>query len=172
MAELTKILTQDDLKKIIALLARRISSDYDGCELLCVGVLKGAFIFMADLVRMLTVPVKLDFLQASSYGRKTVSTGCPLVTGNIGLAVDGRDLLLIEDIVDTGLTLKRIMDHLKTLHPKSVKVCALIDKRERRDTRVSVDYAGYVANAGFLVGFGLDYAEKYRNLPGIFQLNS
>jgi len=172
MAELTAILAQDDLKKIIALLARRISSDYDGCELLCIGVLKGAFIFMADLVRMLTVPVQVDFLQASSYGLETVSSGCPRVTGNIDMAVDGKDLLLIEDIVDTGMTLKRIMDHLETLHPKSLKVCALIDKRERRDVQVPIDYAGYVSDSGFLVGFGLDYAEKYRNLPGIFQLNS
>ena len=172
MAELTTILTQDDLKKIIAFLAQRISSDYDGHELLCVGVMKGAFIFMADLIRMLTVPVKVDFLQASSYGRKAVSSGCPRVTGNIDMTVEGNDLLLIEDIVDTGTTLKRIMDHLKTLRPKSLKVCALIDKRERRDTKVSIDYAGYVADGGFLVGFGLDYAEKYRNLPGIFQLNS
>ena len=172
MAKLTTVLTQDDLKKIIASLAQRISSDYDGCELLCVGVLKGAFIFMADLVRMLTVPVKVDFLQASSYGLKTVSSGCPRVTGNIDGVVDGKDLLLIEDIVDTGMTLKRIMKHLKTLHPKSVKVCTVIDKRERREIQLPIDYAGYVANGGFLVGFGLDYAEKYRNLPGIFQLNS
>ena len=172
MAELTTILKQDDLEKIIASLAQRISSDYDGCELLCVGVLKGAFIFMADLVRMLTVPVKVDFLQASSYGPGTVSSGSPRVTGNIDKAVDGKDLLLVEDIVDTGITLKRIIDHLKTLHPKSVKVCALIDKRERRDIQVNIDYAGYAANGGFLVGYGLDYAEKYRNLPGIFQLNS
>jgi hypoxanthine phosphoribosyltransferase len=172
MAELTTILTQDDLKKIVESLARRISSDYDGCDLLCIGVLKGAFIFMADLIRRLTVPVKVDFLRASSYGSGTVSSGRPRVTGNIDMAVDGKDLLLVEDIVDTGVTLKRIVDHLKTLHPKSVKVCALIDKRERRDVQVNIDYAGYVADSGFLVGSGLDYAEKYRNLPGIFQLNS
>ena len=172
MAELTTILTQDDLKKIIASLAQRISSDYDGRELLCIGVLKGAFIFMADLVRKLTVPVKMDFLKASSYGTGTVSSGRPRVTGDIDMAVDGKDLLLVEDIVDTGITVKRIVDHLKTLRPKSVKICALIDKQERRDIQVSIDYAGYVANGGFLVGFGLDYAEMYRNLPGIFQLNS
>jgi hypoxanthine phosphoribosyltransferase len=172
MAELTTILTQDDLNKIVASLARRISSDYDGRELLCIGVLKGAFIFMADLIRLLTVPVKVGFLQASSYGLKTVSSGDPQVTGNIDMVVDEKDLLLIEDIVDTGMTLKRTIGHLKTLHPKSLKVCALIDKQERRDTQVSIDYAGYIIDGGFLVGFGLDYAEKYRNLPGIFQLNS
>ena len=172
MAELTTILAQDDLKKIIASLARRISSDYDGCELLCIGILKGAFIFMADLIRMLTVPVTVEFLQASSYGPKTVSSGYPQVTGDIGMNVNEKDLLLIEDIVDTGRTLKRITSHLESFHPKSLKVCALIDKRERRDGEVDIDYAGFVANAGFLVGYGLDYAEKYRNLPGIFQLNS
>lgn len=172
MAELTTILTENDLKEIIASLAYKISSDYDGCELVCIGVLKGAFVFMADLVRMLTIPVKVDFVRSSSYGQGTVSSGCPRVTGNADLIVDGCELLLVEDIVDTGITLKRILEHLKTLHPKSVKVCALIDKRERRDIQVDIDYAGYVADSGFLVGFGLDYAEKYRNLPGIFQLNS
>ena len=121
---------------------------------------------------MLTIPVKVCFLQVSSYGIGTVSSGRPQVYGNIDMAVAGKDLLLVEDIVDTGITLKRIINHLKTLHPKSVKVCSLIDKRERRDIQVNIDYAGYVANGGFLVGFGLDYAEKYRNLPGIFQLNS
>ncbi len=171
MAELTNILTQGDLEKIVSSLARKISSDYQGRELVCIGVLKGAFIFLADLVRKLTVPVTVEFLQASSYGSGTCSSGEPELTCNLSIDMKGKDLLLVEDIVDTGLTLERIIDYLKTLHPDSIKVCALIDKRERRDVRVAIDYAGHVTDRGFLVGFGLDHAEKYRNLPGIFQLN-
>jgi hypoxanthine phosphoribosyltransferase len=171
MAELINILTRDDLERIISSLARKISSDYEGGELVCIGILKGAFIFMADLVRLLTVPVSVEFMRASSYGSGTDSSGAPELSGDLSADIRGRDLLLVEDIIDTGLTLERIIDHLKGMHPNSIKVCALIDKRERRDVHISVDYAGYVADSGFLVGFGLDHAEKYRNLPGIFQLN-
>jgi hypoxanthine phosphoribosyltransferase len=171
MANLTKILTRDDLEKIISMLAQQISSDYKGRELVCIGVLKGAFIFMADLVRMLSVPVTVEFLKASSYGLNTASSGRPKLAGNLSSDIKGKDLLLVEDIIDTGLTLQRILEHLKSQHPNSVRVCALVDKRERRTVTVSVDYAGHVAESGFLVGFGLDYAEEYRNLPGIYQLN-
>ena len=170
MAELISILTQDDLEKIISSLALKISSDYRGKELVCIGILKGAFVFMADLVRSLTVPVTIEFLKASSYGSGTVSSGRPELAGNFSGGIEGKDLLLVEDIVDTGLTLERIIDHLRSRHPNSVKVCALIDKRERRRAHVPVAYAGHVIESGFLVGFGLDHAEKYRNLPGIFQL--
>jgi hypoxanthine phosphoribosyltransferase len=172
MAELTNILTQDDLEKIIASLARQISSDFQGGELVCVGILKGAFIFMADLVRKLTVPVTVDFLRASSYGSRTTSSGRPELAGALSLDVKGKDVMLVEDIVDTGLTLQRIVRHLSSLHANSINVCALVDKRERRAAPVSVNYAGHVVDGGFLVGFGLDHAEKYRNLPGLYKLNS
>jgi len=171
MAELNEVLNRDDLEKIVSSLARKISSDYRGRELVCIGILKGAFVFMADLVRLLTVPVTVEFLKASSYGSGTDSSGKPELSGSFSADIRGKDLLLVEDIVDTGMTLERIIDHLKSLHPNSIKVCTLIDKRERRDVHVPVDYAGHIAESGFLVGFGLDYAEKYRNLPGIFQLN-
>jgi hypoxanthine phosphoribosyltransferase len=171
MAELINVLTRDDLDKIISSLARQISSDYEGRELVCIGILKGAFIFLADLVRLLAVPVSVEFLKASSYGSGTDSSGQPELSGSLSADIRGKDLLLVEDIIDTGLTLERIIDHLKRQHPNSIRVCALIDKRERRDVDVAVDYAGHVADSGFLVGFGLDHAEKYRNLPGIFQLN-
>lgn len=170
MTELINVLTRDDLEEIISSLARKISSDYKGRELLCIGVLKGAFIFMADLIRLLTVPVTVDFLKSSSYGSGTVSSGRPELTGSLSTDIRGKDILLVEDIIDTGLTLKRIIDYLKSLHPNSIRVCALIDKRERRDVHIPVDYAGHVTHSGFLVGFGLDHAEKHRNLPGIFQL--
>ena len=171
MAKLINILTRDDLGKITSALAQQISSDYTGRELLCVGVLKGAFIFMADLVRMLTVPVTVEFLRASSYGAGTASSGRPELAGNLSSDIKGKDLLLVEDIVDTGFTLQRILEYLRSQHPNSVRVCALVDKRERRSVQVTVDYAGHVAERGFLVGFGLDYAEEYRNLPGIYELN-
>jgi hypoxanthine phosphoribosyltransferase len=171
MTELTNVLTQDDLEKIIASLARSISSDYMGKKLVCIGILKGAFIFMADLIRMISVPVTVEFLHASSYGSGTVSSKQPELAGSLSTDIEGKDLLLVEDIVDTGLTLERILRHLKSKHPNSVRVCALIDKRERRETQVPVDYAGHIVSGGYLVGFGLDHAEKYRNLPGIFKLN-
>jgi len=171
MAELINVLTKDDIEKIVTSLARKISSDYKGRELVCIGVLKGAFIFLADLVRLLTVPVTVEFLKASSYGSNTVSSGQPEFSGGLSSNIRGRDVLLVEDIIDTGLTLERLLDRLKRQHPSSIRVCAFIDKRERREAPVSVDYAGHVIDSGFLVGFGLDHAEKYRNLPGIFQLN-
>lgn len=171
MAELTQILSPEDIDEIVSSLALKISSDYNDKNLVCVGILKGAFVFMADLVRRLTVPVTVEFLRASSYGSGTTSSGRPELGGALTGEIRGMDLLLVEDIVDTGLTLQRIAAHLETLQPRSVRVCALVDKRERREIRVPVDYAGYVAESGFLVGFGLDYDEKYRNLPGIFELN-
>lgn len=171
MADLINVLTRNDIDKIISSLARKISSDYEGRELVCVGVLKGAFIFMADLVRLLTVPVTVEFLKASSYGSDTASSGRPELAGDLSADIRGKDVLLVEDIIDTGLTLERILDYLKRLNPNSIRICALIDKRERRDVHIPLDYAGHVAHSGFLVGFGLDHAEKYRNLPGIFQLN-
>jgi hypoxanthine phosphoribosyltransferase len=171
MAELNQVLSQEEIEQIISALARRISSDYKGKDLVCIGILKGAFVFMADLVRRLTVPVTIEFLRASSYGSGTTSSGNPELDGTLTGEIRGRELLLVEDIVDTGLTLQRIVAHLKSMGPNSVKVCALIDKRERREVQMPVDYAGYVTDSGFLVGFGLDYAENYRNLPGIFELN-
>lgn len=171
MADLINVLTKDDIEKIVSSLARKISSDYMGSDLVCVGVLKGAFIFMADLVRLLTVPVTVEFLRASSYGSDTDSSGKPELAGDFSADIEGKDVLLVEDIIDTGLTLERILDHLKNMHPNSIRVCALVDKRERRDVQIPVDYAGHVVHSGFLVGFGLDHAEEYRNLPGIFQLN-
>jgi len=171
MADLINVLTRDDIEEIIISLARKISFDYEGKELVCIGVLKGSFIFMADLVRLLTVPLSVEFLKASSYGSETVSSGRLELSGNLSSDIRGKDVLLVEDIIDTGFTLKRILDYLKSFHPNSIKVCTLIDKRERRGVNIPLDYSGHVTHNGFLVGFGLDHAEKYRNLPGIYQLN-
>lgn len=135
-----------------------------------VGALKGAFIFMADLARAITVPVQIGFLGVSSYGKSAESSGTATITKELDLDVSGKDVLVVEDIVDTGLTLGFIMDYLKSKGARSVKVCAFLDKKERRAKEVRVDYACHVIPEGFLVGYGLDYAENYRNLPGIYHL--
>ncbi len=171
MTELTAVLTANDLDGIIATIARKISADYQHRELVLVGVLKGAFIFMADLVRKLTVSPHIAFISASSYGDATTSSGRLHLSGALGPDVAGKDVLIVEDIIDTGLTLSRLVQHMKDAGAASVRICTLIDKRERRRTDVQVHYAGQVVESGFLVGFGLDYAEQYRHLPGIFQLN-
>ncbi len=125
---------------------------------------------MSDLARHLTIPVQVDFIRAASYGSDTSSSGTIRITKEIETDVKNKDLLIIEDIVDTGLTIGYLIDHLRSFGPKSVKVCALLDKKERRTTNVNVDYVCYAVEKGFLVGYGLDYAEKYRNLPGIYHL--
>lgn len=170
MPEFISVLTREEIETLVAGIARDISSDYKDRELVLIGVLKGAFVFLSDLCRHLTVPVTIDFIQASSYGTDTSSSGRIRVLKEIGLDIRGKDVLIVEDIVDTGLTLSYLVQHIRGLGVKTVKICTLIDKRERRKTDIAVDYACHVAEAGFLVGYGLDYAEKYRELPGIFHL--
>ena len=136
-----------------------------------IGVLKGAFLFLADLARQVRLEkISIDFLQASSYGADTLSSGKIILKKDIDVDVRGKDVLVVEDIVDTGLTLAHLIDHLQGFKPASVKVCAVIDKRERRKTDIRIDYVGSVMEKGFLVGYGLDYAETYRNLPDIYQM--
>ncbi|OEU71883.1 MAG: hypoxanthine phosphoribosyltransferase [Desulfuromonadales bacterium C00003093] len=170
MPELIPILKKDDIDKIVAGVARRISSDYQGRELVLIGVLKGAFIFLADLARNLTIPVKIDFVGTSSYGSGTSSSGNIYLTKKIEIDVKDKDVLIVEDLVDTGLTLTYLLDYIKSFGPKTVKICALIDKRERRKIKINIDYACHVVGKGFIVGYGIDYAEDYRNLPEIFHL--
>lgn len=170
MAKLTPVLTADQIHQAVTLLAERISRDFQGRELVLIGVLKGAFIFLSDLVRRLRIPVRLDFLQARSYGSGTSSCGTVRLTKDIDVVIRDKDVLVVEDIVDTGLTLNCLLSHLKGMGPRSLGVCTLIDKRERRVGEVPIAYAGHVTTEGFLVGYGLDYAEDYRELPGIFHL--
>jgi len=170
MRELVPVLTKDAIDKKVAEVAQKISDDYKGRELVLVGILKGAFVFMSDLMRCLAVTVKLDFVCASSYGTGTTTSGNIKLTKEIGLDIKGKDVLIIEDIVDTGLTLAYIIDYLESFGPASVKVCALLDKRERRKVEIKIDYSCHVVEEGFLVGYGLDYAENYRNLPEIYHL--
>ena len=170
MPELIPVLTKKAIAEKVAALAKEISTDYQGCDLIVVGVLKGAFLFLADFVRCLTIPVKIDFIQASSYGLQNRSSETIRLSKGLETDIKNQHVLLLEDIVDTGLTMRYITDYLISHSPKSIKICALIDKRERRQTTMSIDYKGHVVNNGFLVGYGLDYAEHYRNLPEIYLL--
>lgn len=170
MPELIPILNKAEIEARVEKIARKISSDYTGCELVLIGVLKGAFVFLSDLMRHLTIPVKIDFLQASSYGKSTTSSGNIQLIKSLDLDIKNKDVLIVEDIVDSGLTVSYLIDYLKSFGPHSVKICCMIDKRERRQLRLTVDYACLKADEGFLVGYGLDFAEDYRELPGIYHL--
>lgn len=170
MPELVTVFSKDDIQKMVAAVARRISHDYKGRELVLVGVLNGAFMFLADLVRELSIPVKIDFVRVASYGANTTSSGKINLTKDLELDIRNKDVLVIEDIVDTGLTLSYLIDHLKSHGPLSVKVCSLLDKHERREREVRIDYACQVVKEGFLVGYGLDYADDYRSLQEIYHL--
>lgn len=168
MAELIPVLTKNDIDTLVAAMARRISSDYQDHDLVLIGVLKGAFVFISDLVRHLSIPVKIDFIRVLSYGSGVSSSRNIQLTKDIEIDISHKDVLIIEDIVDTGLTLKYLIDYLKTYHPKTVRVCTLIDKQERREVDVEIDYICHSVSEGFLVGYGLDYDEGYRYLPGVY----
>jgi len=170
MPELIPVLNKNDIDNMVARVARRISSDYQDCELILIGILNGAFVFLSDLVRHLTIPVKLDFIRVCSYGSDVSSSGNVRLTKEIEIDVNHKDVLIVEDIVDTGLTLSFIIDYLKTFNPKTVKVCALLDKHERRSEDIRIDYTCHKVAEGFLVGYGLDYNENYRNLAEIYHL--
>jgi hypoxanthine phosphoribosyltransferase len=170
MYELIPLFKKDVIYKKVAEIARRISADYKDSELVLVGILKGAFVFMSDLMRCITIPVEVDFIGASSYGSDTSSSGKINLTKQLDIDVKNKNVLIVEDIVDTGITLDYLINYLKSFAPKSIKICALLDKHERREVDIEVDYSCYVIESGFLVGYGLDYAEKYRNLPEIYQL--
>lgn len=161
------LLTRQQIQKRVQILGERISADYRGKELLTVGVLKGSVVFLADLLRVLTVPVELDFIAVSSYGSLSTSTGVVRILKDLDRTVSGREVLLVEDIVDTGLTLKYITEHLWSQQPAGFKVCALLDKPSRRKVEVGIDYLGFSIPDEFVVGYGLDYAGRYRNLPDI-----
>jgi len=170
MAELIPLLKTEEIHQAVVRIARQISRDYENHDLVLVGVLKGAFIFLADLVRQLTIPVTLDFVCLSSYGNGTVTRGAVRARNELEIDVKGKDLLIVEDIVDSGLSMNHLMKYLETFEPKTVRICALIDKRERRRTDIDITYVGHKIDQGFLVGYGLDCAEAYRYLPAIYLL--
>ncbi len=152
-------------------LGREISSDYQGMKPILVSILKGSFLFLADLTRAIDVPHEIDFLSVSSYGSSTQSTGVVRLLKDLGTNIGDRDVLVVEDIVDTGLTWRYIRDNLLIRRPSSLRIVTLLDKRERRIVDVPVDYVGFVIPDRFVVGYGLDYQERYRNLPYIGALD-
>ena len=169
-AELERAVTEvlidrDVLQRRIHELGEEISSDYAGRDLLLIGVLKGAVFFMADLMRNLTIPCEIDFMAISSYGASTDSSGVVRILKDLDINIEGRDVLIVEDIIDSGLTLSYLMRNLEAREPASLDICALLTKPERREAEVPVRYIGFEIPNRFVIGYGLDYAERYRNLP-------
>ncbi len=162
------LIDREAIARRVEELAEVISRDYAGRDLVMVGVLKGVFIFLADLVRALKFPVEVDFVRLFSYCAGTSTTGEVHLTKDVELPLKDRDVLIVEDIVDTGLTLDFLIRHLAGHRPRSLKVCCFIDKKERREVEVPLDYVGFVVEKGFLVGYGLDCGEQQRTLPEIY----
>lgn len=161
------LLTEKELADKVAELGKKISEDYADKNLMLVSVLKGSVVFMADLMRAITIPCKIDFMAVSSYHSGHKTTGVVKIAKDLDLELEGLDLLIVEDILDSGITLKYISRILNERKPKSIKLCTLLDKPERRQADVQADYSGFSIPDAFVVGYGLDYAEKYRNLPYI-----
>lgn len=157
------------MEKIDAL-AARITADYEGKDLLMIGVLKGANVFMCDLMRRIKFPIQIDFIAASSYGHSTESSGVVKILKDLDFSLEDRHVLIIEDIVDTGLTLNYLIENFKSRKPSSIEICTLLDKPERRIANIGIKYSGFVIPDEFIVGYGIDYAERYRNLPYIATL--
>ena len=162
-----KLIGSEELAVRVSELGRQISQDYAGQEVLVVGILKGAFVFCADLMRHLAGPTQVDFMAVSSYGNSTESSGVIRIVKDLDASVEGRHVLLVEDIVDSGLTLRYLREYLQHQHPASLRICVLLDKPTRRKTDVKVDYIGFSIPDEFIVGYGIDYAERYRELPYI-----
>lgn len=168
--ELKTLYSEEAIQEKVKELGARITADYKGEDLLCVCVLNGAVLFFTDLIRRIdNMGVSIDFLRASSYGEGTSSSNVVKILKDVDADVKGKNVLFIEDVIDSGLTMKRVMEMFRDRGAKSVKLCAFIDKRERRVVDVNIDYAGFVLEKGFIVGYGLDLAEKYRNLPAIYE---
>jgi hypoxanthine phosphoribosyltransferase len=158
------LVSEEAIRARVIELGRRISQDYQGKEILLIGLLRGAIVFLSDLMRALTIPVRLDFIGISSYGVSTVSGAVRLVM-DLETDIAGRDVIVVEDIVDTGKTLSYLAENLKARQPESLRICALLDKPDRRQVPIKVDYVGFEIPDKFVVGYGLDFSEGYRNLP-------
>ena len=159
------LIDEETLAARVAELGTEVSADYEGRDLLLIGVLKGAVFFMADLMRHLTVACEVDFMAISSYGDATDSSGIVRILKDLDISIEGRDVLVVEDIIDSGLTLSYLMRNLESREPASLEVCALLTKPSRREIDVRVRYVGFEIPNKFVVGYGLDFAERYRNLP-------
>jgi hypoxanthine phosphoribosyltransferase len=169
MPEFIPLISEEEIKAKVQKIGEKIAEDYTDRDLVLIGVLKGSFVFLADLTRAISIDHEIDLVGASSYEGAS-STGQIVFTKQPDLELEGRDIVLVEDIVDTGHTLLKIMEFIRLLNPRSIKICSLIDKHERREVDIDVDYACFSLEKGFIVGYGLDYNEKYRNLPAIYDL--
>lgn len=161
------LISRAEVEKRIKELAKKIESEYKDKDLICVGLLKGSVIFLSDLIKEIDIPLQIDFMNVSSYGNETTTSGNVKILKDTDLDVSGKDVLIIEDIIDTGITLEYVLGMFKAKGVSSVKVCTLLSKPERRKVEVFVDYIGFEIPDKFVVGYGLDYAQKYRNLPYI-----
>lgn len=161
------LLSEEEIVAKVKELGSQLTKAYTGKELLVVGILKGSNVFMSDLIRQIKLPLKIDFMMVSSYGNATQSTGVVKIIKDIEQNISGKHVLIVEDIIDSGLTLKYLTEMLQTRKPASIKLCTLLDKPARRKENVDVDYVGFEMPDEFLVGYGIDYAEHYRNLPYI-----
>ena len=159
------LISEAELKSIVEKMGKQISDDYKDKDLLLVSVLKGSVIFMADLMRAISIPCNIDFMAVSSYGSGTKSSGVVKIIKDLDKSIEGKDLLIVEDILDSGNTLYYLREILSARNPNSIKICTLVDKPERREADIKADYIGGSVPNEFIVGYGLDYAEKYRNLP-------
>jgi hypoxanthine phosphoribosyltransferase len=166
------LIDEDALSTRVAELGTEVSADYQGRDLLLIGVLKGAVFFMADLMRHITVPCEVDFMAISSYGDSTDSSGIVRILKDLDINIEGRDVLVVEDIIDSGLTLAYLMRNLESREPASLEVCALMTKPARREIDVPVRYIGFEIPNRFVVGYGLDFGERYRNLPYVAVLSA
>lgn len=167
---LNEVLSPREIQERVVQLARQITDDYNSSSLILVGILKGAYHFLSDLSRNITVPHLIDFMRLKSYGSGLDSSGQVTITKDLELPVKEKNVIIVEDIIDTGYTLDYLKKMLSLQHAASVKICCLIDKKERRMVEINADYVGFDIPSGFLVGYGLDYDEKYRYLPGIYHL--
>jgi hypoxanthine phosphoribosyltransferase len=162
---------EQDLQRRVRELGARISADYKGRDLVMIGVLKGAVLFLADLMRSLTVPCEIDFMAVSSYGSSTDSSGVVRILKDLEAPIEGRDVLVVEDIIDSGLTLHYLMKNLRARNPASLEVCALLTKPERRRIDLPIRYVGFEIPNRFAIGYGLDHGQRYRNLPYVAALS-
>jgi hypoxanthine phosphoribosyltransferase len=165
------LIDEDRLRSRVVELGEEISADYAGRDLLLIGVLKGAVFFMADLMRKLTIPCEVDFMAISSYGASTDSSGVVRILKDLDINIEGRHVLVVEDIIDSGLTLSYLMRNLESREPETLEVCALLTKPDRREMEVPVRYVGFEIPNRFVIGYGLDFGERYRNLPYVAVLS-
>lgn len=172
MKQVGKVLIDEEkIMQRVAEMGAEITKDYEGKDLVVICILRGGVIFMSDLAKQIKLPIRMDFMAVSSYGLSTKSSGVVRILKDLDEDVEGKDVLIVEDIVDTGLTLHYLVDYLKSRGPKSVKVCCFLDKPTRRKIEVPIDYIGFDIPDRFVVGYGLDYAQKYRNLPYVSVLD-